>query len=243
MESSFAVIARKCVSNGDWTAMRFVFDTYWKIKTLPSNSVSSWRNTMASSVQILFLLPRNECKFKSWICFRSLTRKRALIWRPNAGNCLDSIHDLLCAGKLACSIHQFCNEFDSVFFFVRYCNSHLQVLGIVPKKNRKKKPSESLESNANFLPNSADTNFKLDGVVMTHHKTSMVFVPPVVVPFHRKKAKLHSEKEEVSIPAVHELKERHKQFQRDRHNLFSSYGKFNSVLFQGACRWTKLKSF
>lgn len=115
------------------------------------------------------------------------------------------------------------------FLFVRYCNSHLQVLGIVPKKNRKKKPSESTESNSNSILNTSETSLKLD-CGMTHHTTSMVFVPPAAIPFHRKKTKVHLEKKEVSIPAGCELKERHKLRQRGTCNLFSVYGKFSFVL-------------
>lgn len=104
-----------------------------------------------------------------------------------------------------------------------YCNSHLQVLGIVPKKHRKKKLSESHESSTNSLPSSSEVNFQPDGVV-TQHTTSMVFVPPMVVPFHRKKMRLSTEKKEAGIPAIDELKKRQKYLQRRKHNLFSVYG-------------------
>lgn len=170
---------------------------------------------MASSVQTLFLLRRNGCKFNCRLCVKKFAAVLVKHW-------------VSARRKAYFSSYEFCAQLKNVLSFVRYCNSHLQVLGIVPKKNRKKKPIESIESNSNSVLNSSETNFKLDGVMA--HTTSMVFVPPMAIPFQRKKTKLHTEKKETFIPAVCEVKDRYKLSQRGRHNLFSVYGKSISVL-------------
>lgn len=113
----------------------------------------------------------------------------------------------------------------------RYCNSHLQVLGLVPKKTRRKKASEShdhvdKESTVNSM---RDTPTRAD-VSSIHGSQDMIFVSPVTLPHRPKKHKSRPPKKHPDIPAIAELKACLETSKRDREDLFSSYGKFVLIL-------------
>lgn len=107
----------------------------------------------------------------------------------------------------------------------RYCNSHLQVLGLVPKKTRRKKASESQDSiDKDSSPHTTRDAFqhRADVPIPDHQK--MAFTSPVVQQ-HRSKKRRKQQKKDPDIPAIVELKECLTRSKRDRQNLFESYGK------------------
>lgn len=106
--------------------------------------------------------------------------------------------------------------------FFRYCNSHLQVLGLVPKKTRRKKASESQDSIDKETTHS--TRDARADVASISNNQKMPFVSPVVRSHRHKKQRSKIQKKQPDIPAISELKECLKTSKRDRDNLFHNYG-------------------
>ncbi|KAK3702890.1 hypothetical protein QZH41_014154 [Actinostola sp. cb2023] len=105
-----------------------------------------------------------------------------------------------------------------------YCNSHLQVLGLVPKKTRRKKASESQDTvDKESTHSMRDSQPRADVSTIVGHQ-NMPFISPVVHQHRHKKQKTKIQKKEPDIPAISELKECLKTSKRDREDLFESYG-------------------
>ncbi|XP_078376847.1 uncharacterized protein LOC144660154 isoform X3 [Oculina patagonica] len=105
-----------------------------------------------------------------------------------------------------------------------YCNSHLQVLGIVPKKVRRKKPGEGVESEVNSSSSISESKGRTD-VLTTPALTNMPSIPPQLFPFRLKKPKNQPQKRAyTNIPAIEELRESRRKWQKDRADLFKIYG-------------------
>lgn len=105
----------------------------------------------------------------------------------------------------------------------RYCNSHLQVLGLVPKKTRRKKASESQDPIDKESSHTTRDAFQHRADVSVPEHQKMAFTSPVVQQ-HRSKKRKKQPKKDSDIPAIVELKECLKRSKRDRQNLFESYG-------------------
>lgn len=119
-------------------------------------------------------------------------------------------------------------------FFNRYCNSHLQVLGIVPKKNRRKKPCETGENEVNSSSSTCESTLRTD-VLTSPCSSNMSSLPPQIFPVRLKKPKTQPMKRSyTNIPAIEELRDGRKKWRKDRADLFSIYGKnfhdFPSIL-------------
>ena len=115
------------------------------------------------------------------------------------------------------------------FFTFRYCNSHLQVLGLVPKKSRKKKSSEQNVNTTKHIAKSLNTEMLLP----THRPSQNVIskrseratVPSETLkssPEQRasRKAKLLS-----FNPSLSKLVSTYSQVERQNRNLLAFYGK------------------
>lgn len=114
-------------------------------------------------------------------------------------------------------------------FFNRYCNSHLQVLGIVPKKNRRKKPGETGESELDSSSSTTESKLRTD-VLQTPSSTNMSSLPPQIFPLRPKKHKIQPQTRNYnSNPAIEELTESRKKWRKDRDDLFGIYGKIFSL--------------
>ena len=110
-------------------------------------------------------------------------------------------------------------------YFNRYCNSHLQVLGIVPKKTRRKKPEETGESELDSSPTTAELKLRTD-VLTTPSSTNMSLLPPQIFPFRLKKPKIQPQPMNyTNIPGIEELRESRKKWHKDKGDLFTIYGK------------------
>lgn len=109
-------------------------------------------------------------------------------------------------------------------YLFRYCNSHLQVLGIVPKKNRRKKPGEGVECEANSSSSTTECKARTD-VLATPASTNMSSIP-TLFPYRSKKPKNQPPKKSyANSPAIEELRESRRKWQKDRADLFKIYGK------------------
>ena len=109
-------------------------------------------------------------------------------------------------------------------YLFRYCNSHLQVLGIVPKKNRRKKPGEGVECEANSSSSTTECKARTD-VLATPASTNMSSIP-TLFPYRSKKPKNQPPKKNyANSPAIEELRESRRKWQKDRADLFKIYGK------------------
>lgn len=188
------------------------------------NNASLWQNTTDISVQIPYRLPRTECKLICifFFCFASL----------NFNLSIASALSLMCvewSELIFLTIQQSLgrsnsNFYRSVYFF-SYCNSHLQVLGIVPKKNRRKKPGEGCENEVNSSSSTSECKARTD-VLTTPASTNMSSIPPQLYPFRLKKPKNVPQKRTyTNIPAIEELKDSQRKWQKDRADLFKIYGK------------------
>lgn len=205
-------------------ATRSVFVMCWRIKMPRLNNASLWQNTTDISVQIPFRLPRTECKRFCifFFCFAS----------PNFHLSIASALSLKCVerGKLiSLSIQLLLGGSDLNFVvpfkFFRYCNSHLQVLGIVPKKNRRKKPGEGCESEVNSSSSTSESKGRTD-VLTTPASTNMSSIASQLYPFRLKKAKIVPQKRTyTNIPAIEELRDSRRKWQKDRADLFQIYGR------------------
>lgn len=104
-----------------------------------------------------------------------------------------------------------------------YCNSHLQVLGIVPKKNRRKKPGDGGESEVNSSSSIAESKLGTD-VLATPGSTNMSSLPPQIFPFRLKKVRSQPQtKNYTNTPAIEELRQSRKKWRKDRADLFTIY--------------------
>lgn len=184
------------------------------------NSASLWRNTTDISVQILYHLPRKECKsFSIFFCFASVNfdlRFRAFF-------------DVRGSGSFSRYFRCFArsnSNFLTFFYRFRYCNSHLQVLGIVPKKIRRKKPGDGVENGVNSSSTTSESKARTDVLLTTPASTNMPSIPPQLFPFRLKKPRNQPQKRAyTNIPAIEELRESRKKWQKDRTDLFKIYGK------------------
>lgn len=202
-----------------------VFVMCWRTKMPHLNSASLWQNTTDISVQILYRLPRIECKRFCifFFCFASLNFNLTIIASALSLMCVKrrELIFLTIQQSLRCSNLNFCR---SVYLF-RYCNSHLQVLGIVPKKNRRKKPGEGCESEVNSSSSTSESRARTD-VLTTPASTNMSSIPPQLYPFRLKKPKnIPQKRAYTNIPAIEELRESRRKWQKDRADLFKIYGK------------------
>lgn len=115
--------------------------------------------------------------------------------------------------------------FERSLYLFRYCNSHLQVLGIVPKKNRRKKPGEVVESEVNSSSSTTESKARTD-VLTTPASTNMSSIPPQLFPYRSKKPKNQPQKKVyTNTPAIEKLRESRKKWKKDRADLFKIYGK------------------
>lgn len=104
-----------------------------------------------------------------------------------------------------------------------YCNSHLQVLGIVPKKNRRKKPCETGENEVNSSSSTCESTLRTD-VLTSPCSSNMSSLPPQIFPVRLKKPKTQPMKRSyTNIPAIEELRDGRKKWRKDRADLFSIY--------------------
>lgn len=203
---------------------RSVFVMCWRIKMPRLNNASLWQNTTDISVQIPYRLPRTECKhFRVFFfCFASL----------NFNLVIASALSLMCSERselifltIQQSLGRFISNFYRSVYIFRYCNSHLQVLGIVPKKNRRKKPSEGCDSEVNSSSSTSESKARTD-VLTTPASTNMSSNPPQLYPFRLKKPKNVPQKRTyTNIPAIEELRDSRRKWQKDRADLFKIYGK------------------
>lgn len=109
-----------------------------------------------------------------------------------------------------------------------YCNSHLQVLGIVPKKTRRKKPEETGESELDSSPTTAELKLRTD-VLTTPSSTNMSLLPPQIFPFRLKKPKIQPQPMNyTNIPGIEELRESRKKWHKDKGDLFTIYDMYSS---------------
>lgn len=109
-----------------------------------------------------------------------------------------------------------------------YCNSHLQVLGIVPKKNRRKKPGETGESELDSSSSTTESKLRTD-VLPTPSSTNMSSLPPQIFPLRPKKHKIQPQTRNYnSNPAIEELTESRKKWRKDRDDLFGIYDMYSS---------------
>lgn len=107
----------------------------------------------------------------------------------------------------------------------RYCNSHLQVLGLVPKKTRRKKASECQDSvDKESTQSMRDSSQPRADVSTILGHQNMSFISPVVPQHRHKRQKTKIQKKVPDIPAICELKECLKRSKQDREDLFESYG-------------------
>ncbi|KAJ7389824.1 INO80 complex subunit D [Desmophyllum pertusum] len=105
-----------------------------------------------------------------------------------------------------------------------YCNSHLQVLGIVPKKIRRKKPGDGVENGVNSSSTTSESKARTDVLLTTPASTNMPSIPPQLFPFRLKKPRNQPHKRAyTNIPAIEELRESRKKWQKDRTDLFKIY--------------------
>lgn len=103
-----------------------------------------------------------------------------------------------------------------------YCNSHLQVLGIVPKKNRRKKPGEGVECEANSSSSTTECKVRTD--VLATPATNMSSIPTQLFPYRSKKPKNQPQKKiYAKSPAIEELRASRRKWQKDRADLFKIY--------------------
>lgn len=99
------------------------------------------------------------------------------------------------------------------------------MLGIVPKKNRRKKPSEGCESEVNSSLSTSESKARTD-VLTAPASTNMSSIPPQLYPFRLKKPKNVPQKRTyTNIPAIEELRDSRRKWQKDRADLFKIYGK------------------
>lgn len=99
------------------------------------------------------------------------------------------------------------------------------MLGIVPKKVRRKKPGEGVESEVNSSSSISESKGRTD-VLTTPALTNMPSIPPQLFPFRLKKPKNQPQKRAyTNIPAIEELRESRRKWQKDRADLFKIYGK------------------
>ncbi|XP_032222147.2 INO80 complex subunit D-B isoform X2 [Nematostella vectensis] len=105
-----------------------------------------------------------------------------------------------------------------------YCNSHLQVLGLVPKKSRKKKASESIESDVDSVSN-ATVESRIKADVPPHLiAEKMAFLSPPVFPHRQKKIKSRINKKQPEILVTNKQKAHNKRPHGNNQDLFSFYG-------------------
>lgn len=118
-----------------------------------------------------------------------------------------------------------------VFLLFRYCNSHLQVLGIVPKKSRKKKSNDQNETNAQ--PTSKTTHTEIiscrtsqNCVVRRAERTVAVTGTSKPSPDERslRKAKILS-----ANPLLCELVDTYSRANSHRQDLLSYYGELLNI--------------
>ena len=122
----------------------------------------------------------------------------------------------------------------------------MQVLGIVPKKNRRKKPGDGGESEVNSSSSIAESKLGTD-VLATPGSTNMSSLPPQIFPFRLKKVRSQPQaKNYTNTPAIEELRQSRKKWRKDRADLFTIYGKnFRNFLptFSCDCRSNVMSCF
>lgn len=146
------------------------------------------------------------------------------------------------------ALFEFSSLFQRGFSLNRYCNSHLQVLGLVPKKSKRKKASESGGGETDHLILAPEQKRKPD-VSSASASTNNFSNPAMAFSFRQKRPKVKSQGlTEPKIPAIEELKESRKKMRQDRTDLFTIYGKLHvssylSVALCSAGRYKILRFF
>ena len=106
------------------------------------------------------------------------------------------------------------------------------MLGIVPKKNRRKKPGEGNDGDANS--SSLESKSRTD-VLPTPATTNVLSLPPQVFSFRPKKPRNQPTKKVANNPAVEEWRESRKKWRRDTADLFTIYGKRFCIFVSLSC--------